>query len=54
MDILKHGPEVEVLEPPALRQRVRDLLDETLKHYSQGSDAANMQAHGTAPAAGEH
>ena len=53
MDILKHGPEVEVLEPPALRQTVRDLLDETIKHYSQGSHAAETQPHGTAPAAGE-
>ena len=27
MDILKHGPEVEVLEPPALRQKVRQRID---------------------------
>ena len=31
MDILKHGPEVEVLDPPALRERVRELLNETLR-----------------------
>lgn len=27
MDILKHGPEVEVLEPPELRARVRQRID---------------------------
>jgi len=33
MDILKHGPDVEVLDPPVLRERVRALLSETLSHY---------------------
>ena len=33
MDILKHGPEVEVLEPPALRARVRQRLQATRDLY---------------------
>lgn len=33
-DILKHGPEVEVIEPPELRQKVKQRLEATLKHYS--------------------
>jgi len=33
-DILKYGPEVEVLAPPQLRQKVKQRLEETLKHYS--------------------
>ena len=33
MDILRHGPEVEVLEPPALRQTVADLLRKALEAY---------------------
>ena len=36
MDILKHGPDVEVLDPPALRERVRELVNETLRRYSRG------------------
>jgi predicted DNA-binding transcriptional regulator YafY len=27
MDILKHGPEVEVLEPPDLRRKVIDRIE---------------------------
>jgi len=34
MDILKHGPDVEVLKPAALRRRVRDLLEGAAAHYS--------------------
>jgi predicted DNA-binding transcriptional regulator YafY len=37
MDILKYGPDVEVLEPPALRQRVRDLLAEAMQKYGRGA-----------------
>ena len=37
MDILKYGPDVEVLEPPALRQRVRDLHAAALQKYSRGA-----------------
>ena len=33
MDILKHGPDVEVLGPPALRARVRDQLKTALQRY---------------------
>jgi predicted DNA-binding transcriptional regulator YafY len=33
MDILKHGPEVEVLEPKALRQKVKELAAQAAKQY---------------------
>ncbi|SFR51598.1 YafY family protein [Thiomicrospira sp. ALE5] len=33
-DILKHGPEIEVIEPPELRQKVKQRLEATLKQYS--------------------
>ena len=33
MDILKFGPDVEVLEPPALRKRVTEQLAQALKRY---------------------
>ncbi|HEY6643101.1 helix-turn-helix transcriptional regulator [Povalibacter sp.] len=33
MDILRHGPEVEVMEPPALREQVLDQLNRTLQRY---------------------
>ena len=33
MDILKHGPDVEVEGPEELRRRVRRLLDAALHHY---------------------
>jgi predicted DNA-binding transcriptional regulator YafY len=33
MDILKHGPEVEVLAPEDLRQTVREALRQTLERY---------------------
>ena len=51
MDILKHGPDVEVLEPPELRERVRDLLGETLRHYARGGRFADILALDAAPAA---
>jgi predicted DNA-binding transcriptional regulator YafY len=34
MDILKHGPDVEVEGPEELRRRVRRLLDAALHHYA--------------------
>jgi predicted DNA-binding transcriptional regulator YafY len=34
-DILRHGPEVEVLDPPALRRAVREQLNATLKRYKE-------------------
>ena len=34
MDILRHGPDVEVLQPRALRQQVEDQLAETIRLYS--------------------
>jgi predicted DNA-binding transcriptional regulator YafY len=37
MDILKYGPDVEVLEPAALRERVRSLLAEALHKYARGA-----------------
>ena len=33
MDILKHGPDVEVLAPPELRARVREQLKGALRRY---------------------
>ena len=35
MDILKHGPEVEVVGPPALRQSVRKALSDALTQYER-------------------
>jgi predicted DNA-binding transcriptional regulator YafY len=35
MDILKYGPDVEVLEPPELRQAVRERLRQTLEPYEK-------------------
>lgn len=35
MDILKHGPEVEVLSPKSLRDRVSALLEHTARFYSR-------------------
>lgn len=35
MDILRHGPEVEVLEPVSLRDQVRDQLEQALKTYAE-------------------
>jgi predicted DNA-binding transcriptional regulator YafY len=35
MDIMRYGPEVEVLEPESLRRKVRELLEQTLKLYPQ-------------------
>ena len=52
MDILKHGPEVEVLDPPKLRERVRELLSETLSHYSRGGRFADILALDAASAKG--
>ena len=34
MDILRHGADVEVLEPEALRHRVRDALLAAVKNYA--------------------
>lgn len=34
MDILRHGPQVEVVAPPELRQATRDLLAQTLASYA--------------------
>lgn len=33
MEILKYGGEVEVVSPPAFRQRVRDALADAAKRY---------------------
>jgi predicted DNA-binding transcriptional regulator YafY len=35
MDILRHGPEVEVLEPAELRRLVRDQLAEAAAKYGK-------------------
>ena len=36
MDVLKHGSEVEVLSPPALRTEVRDKLGQARALYKTG------------------
>lgn len=36
MDILKYGPEAEVIAPAALRKQVKDRVRATLKHYDKG------------------
>ena len=33
MDILKYGPDVEVMEPPALRESIRKRLDAAAEKY---------------------
>ncbi|MCK5914553.1 MAG: YafY family transcriptional regulator [Deltaproteobacteria bacterium] len=35
MDIMRYGPEVEVLEPQSLRQKVKERLELSLKKYSK-------------------
>jgi predicted DNA-binding transcriptional regulator YafY len=42
MDILKHGPDIEVLDPPLLRERVQALLNEALECYARSSRTADM------------
>lgn len=34
MDILRHGPEVEVIAPPELRRRIAQLLQDSLRRYA--------------------
>jgi predicted DNA-binding transcriptional regulator YafY len=43
MDILKHGPEVEVLSPPALRTEVRDKLGQARAHYGGAESAVRRR-----------
>jgi predicted DNA-binding transcriptional regulator YafY len=43
MDILKFGPDVEVLQPPALRRRVEQLLRAALQRYTRGARAGELQ-----------
>jgi len=33
MDVLRHGDEVEVLEPVALRKRIKEILDSAAGKY---------------------
>jgi predicted DNA-binding transcriptional regulator YafY len=35
MDIMRHGPHVEVLEPAALREEVRQQLETAARQYSK-------------------
>jgi len=49
MDVLKHGPEVEVVDPPALRERVRALLNAALERYRDERAPAQLAQIGTAP-----
>jgi predicted DNA-binding transcriptional regulator YafY len=48
MDILKHGPDVEVLGPLSLRQRVKDLLAQTMQRYGRGARFADIVTHDAA------
>jgi predicted DNA-binding transcriptional regulator YafY len=41
MDIMRYGPEVEVLKPESLRQKVRELLELTLMRYQNEFPASN-------------
>jgi len=34
LDILRYGPDVEVLEPPELREQVRTQLTKALERYA--------------------
>lgn len=38
MDILKHGPEVEVVEPAELRAEVAQRMRETAARYGKGEE----------------
>ena len=40
MDILKNGPDVEVISPPALRDEVRGKLAASLAQYTNGLEGA--------------
>jgi proteasome accessory factor C len=44
MDIMKHGPEVEVLAPEALRTEVRDRLARSIAQYQADSSQQRMKA----------
>ena len=44
MDILRHGPEVEVLEPPELRQRVRARIAAMHNLYASGQGSKSTPA----------
>jgi predicted DNA-binding transcriptional regulator YafY len=50
MDILKHGAEVEVLAPEALRERVRGVLNDALHRYANRGRFADL-LHASAPGA---
>ena len=44
MDVLKFGPDVEVVEPAGLRAEVQRLLRETLAHYESGPRGEDLAA----------
>jgi predicted DNA-binding transcriptional regulator YafY len=52
MDILKFGPEVEVVAPPALREAVAERLRQALGHYADDAVAQAEPATPTATLAG--
>ncbi|NJD05535.1 MAG: WYL domain-containing protein, partial [Methylococcaceae bacterium] len=41
MDILKYGPDVEVLEPPELREQVQERLHQALRQYRAGKKSGD-------------
>jgi predicted DNA-binding transcriptional regulator YafY len=56
MEILRHGSDVEVLEPESLRGQVRTILQQTLAHYRDtlgrddlSADIGNAAAHPSVP-----
>jgi len=36
LEIMRYGPDVEVLEPESLRQQVRERLRQALERYADG------------------
>ena len=36
IDVMKYGPDVEVIEPKDLRKKIQETLLKTLKNYSNG------------------
>jgi len=44
MDILRHGAEVEVLAPPSLRDKVRDVHEKSMQIYRPADATAPRAA----------
>ena len=48
MDILRNGPDVEVISPPALREEVRAKLAAALEQYANAYRASSTVARASA------